>query len=406
MNGSQSFNIDRHGKCKSCSQAVVTAEVITCCSCSERFHAQCSAVDKANYLCTKTFLNLFLGASTKSNFKWFCDNCLTKFELSKVATVEDKYGELVTQISEIAKALNAVQNDVSEIKKSSADVVTKTTDSITTGCTHTKWSDQNRVQNMKASLVIKQSENGAPNINSLRELAVKNQIPVANVRVSKKGDTYIQCPTSKDRDKLQPLLQVDYGDKVNALTEKLPHISIVDIDKLDTHDTTESSKNDILSNIRSQNPEIANLISTGEEFTILFIKDGKSTNKCTAVARVSSRIRNLIKNNRNRLYIGINSCCVFDRFFVKRCNNCQEFGHYKDKCTNEVKCGHCGGDHQSDNCELKKDSTDPSLLSCCNCKASGLNDKGHSTFWNKCPAYVIAQKKLRSSIPYYDNLND
>ena len=190
------------------------------------------------------------------------------------------------------------------------------------------------------------------------------------------------------------------------MTEKLPHISIVDIDKLDTHDTTESFKNDILSNIRSQNPEIANLISTGEEFTILFIKDGKSTNKCTAVARVSSRIRNLIKNNRNRLYIGINSCRVFDRFFVKRCNNCQEFGHYKDKCTNEVKCGHCGGDHQSDNCELKKDSTDPSLLSCCNCKASGLNDKGHSTFWNKCPAYVIAQKKLRSSIPYYDNLND
>ena len=410
MSGCQVFNIDKQGKCKTCSQAVVTAEIITCCSCSERFHALCSASDKTNYLCNKTFLGLFLGASTKLNFKWFCDGCLTKFESSKVATMEDKYGELVSQMSEMTKALNAVQNDVLEIKKSSAEAVTNASVSVkqSTGYTdtvsgvETNWSNHNRVQNMKASLVIKQSSGTEPDINKLRELAIKNQIPVANVRISKKGDTFIQCPTSKDRDKLQPLLQADYGEnKVTSLKEKLPHISIVDIDKLDSHETL---KEDILSNICSQNLAIANLIKTGDEFTILFTKDGRTSDKCTAVARVSSQIRDLIKNNRNRIYIGINSCRVFDRFFVKRCNNCHEFGHYKDSCTNVVKCGHCGENHQSDSCTLK-DSSDISLLSCCNCKTIGLEHKGHSTFWNKCPAYTIAQRKLKSTIPYYDNLN-
>ena len=409
MGESKMFLIDKQGKCTTCSQAVVTAEIITCCSCSDHFHGQCSAVDKPNMVCNKTFLGLFLGASTKSNFKWFCDGCLTKFEVSKVATVEDKYGELVSQLAEVTKALTVVQTDISVIKNcsdksnshlpchsdhGSRDVIQRT---------ESDWSNVKRVDNMKASLVIKQAPGiNKPDLKRLREIAVQNKIPVSNVRTSKKGDTFIQCPTTKDRDRLEPLLHADYGkEEVAALKEKLPHISIVDILKTDGVNV---SKESILSDIRDQNPAISDLITAGEEFTVLFTKDGRNSDKCTAVARVSSKIRNFIKNSRNRVFIGISSCRVFDRFFVKRCNNCQEFGHYKDSCTNPVKCGHCGENHQSDTCTLK-DSPDLSLLSCCNCKSLGLDHKGHSTFWNKCPAYNIAQKKLQSSIPYYDNLN-
>ena len=40
-------------------------------------------------------------------------------------------------------------------------------------------------------------------------------------------------------------------------------------------------------------------MTNGEEFTVLFTRDGKSSDKCTAVARVSSKIRDFIKNNRD-----------------------------------------------------------------------------------------------------------
>ena len=158
--------------------------------------------------------------------------------------------------------------------------------------------------------------------------------------------------------------------------------------------------------IRSQNPHIDSLINSGDEFKILFTKTVPNSNKYTAVARVSCKIRDSIKVHRNRVYIGISSCRIFDRFFVKPCNSCQEFGHYKDSFRNEVKCGYCGNNHQSDQCHLRN-ATDFSQLKCCNCKLNHPDEeKGHSTFWIKCPSYMAAQKKLRSRIPYYEGLND
>ena len=53
MAESKVFLIDKQGKCTTCSQSVVTAEIITCCSCSEHFHGLCTAVDKANMICNK-----------------------------------------------------------------------------------------------------------------------------------------------------------------------------------------------------------------------------------------------------------------------------------------------------------------------------------------------------------------
>ena len=138
--------------------------------------------------------------------KWFCDACLTKFEVSKVATIEDKYGELVSQISKMADALSEVKKDVGEMKSSAVQVQANTGNTVTSD-----WSNHSRVKSMKASLMIKQKPGcQAPNFNKLREIAVKNHIPVSNVGVSQKGNTFIQCPTPEDRDKLQPLIQADF----------------------------------------------------------------------------------------------------------------------------------------------------------------------------------------------------
>ena len=236
----------------------------------------------------------------------------------------------------------------------------------------------------------------------VRDIAVRNQIPLSNVGVSQSGDTFIQCPSASARDKLQPLLEADLANKVVPLKEKLPQITIVDIDKTDAANL---SKESILMQVTNQNPEIARLIADNHEFTILFVKDGKSANKCIAVARVTCEIRNMIRRNRNHIYVGISSCRVLDRFFIKRCNKCQDFGHYKSDCTSDHEvCGYCGENHSSEICPLK-DTSDLSQLSCHNCKKAGLEHKGHSTFWNKCPVYLSAQKKLKSTIPYYDNLN-
>ena len=124
------------------------------------------------------------------------------------------------------------------------------------------------------------------------------------------------------------------------------------------------------------------------------------------VALVSPEIRDAIGQHRNRLYIGLESFRVYDRFNMKRCNKCNGFGHYKDSCEKSTMCGYCcSGDHESENCP-KKTLKDPTSFKCVNCKRDGLDGEGHSASWFKCPAYITAQKKVEGTIPYYEGLKN
>ena len=412
------FAIDQQGKCSSCAQAVVAGESITCCSCSLNFHAHsCSAFDKQEAICTATMLKHFTGNTTKSNFKWLCDVCLTKFEVDKASTVQDRFHEIISQVTKMAQDLDDVKKTVITIKSSAgsshvtaggACCTVNQASGATDGnpCNMSVWHDNNRVKNMRSSLVMKAKpgeQNSTVDLDRVKSLAIENKIAVAKIGVSQTGHTFVQCPSVQDRDKLQPLLSADFGNKdVVVLKEKLPHVSIVDIAKSQGDDISSTGfKDELLKQIRNQNHQVDTLIESGHEFEILFVRLGRDTSKCTAVARVSCKIRDVIRTNRNKLFIGICSCRVFDRFFVKRCNKCQGFGHYKGECTNQEVCGYCGGEHSSENCELKE-TNDFAKLKCVNCKKMNLPDSGHSTFWSGCPAYIAAQNKLRKTIPYYD----
>ena len=409
------FAVDQQGKCSTCAQAVGPSESITCCSCSITFHAHsCSAVDKQDSICTSSLLKLFAGSTTRNNFKFFCDVCLTKFETNKATVVEDRFHELMSQVTKMASTLNDVKSTVSTMSdKVCQPAITGNTaaNQNTTSAplaTSSPWSDNARVHNMRSSLIVKPkagNQSAQVDLDKVRSLAVTNKIPVSKVGISQTtGHTYIHCPSIKDRDRLQPLLTADLQDNdVVALKEKLPHVSIVDICKSSSDDiTTSDFKDNILQQVRNQNHQIDALIGAGNEFTILFVKQGRDSNKCTAVVRVSRKIRDMITANRNKLFIGITSCRVFDRFFVKRCNKCQEFGHYKADCPNKEVCGYCGGGHSSASCGLKE-GADYSAMKCVNCKKNNLCDSGHSAFWPSCPAYKAAQNKLRKSISYYDD---
>ena len=145
------------------------------------------------------------------------------------------------------------------------------------------------------------------------------------------------------------------------------------------------------------------LIDAGENFTVLFMKPPTGVySHYQIIARISPKIRDAIKSNWNRLYIGVQAIKVYDRFYVKRCNKCNQFGHYAKDCNNQKVCGVCcSEDHESQGCP-NKDTTDMTTVKCINCRKRGLEENGHKASWFKCPAYVEAQKKVRGTIPYYD----
>ena len=56
-----------------------------------------------------------------------------------------------------------------------------------------------------------------------------------------------------------------------------------------------------------------------------------------------------------------------------RCFKCQEFGHHRDRCPRNARCGRCGAEHEEDSC-----SASPR---CVNCKGS------HPSFSRDCPQW-------------------
>ena len=89
-----------------------------------------------------------------------------------------------------------------------------------------------------------------------------------------------------------------------------------------------------------------------------------------------------------------------DRFYVKRCNKCQKFGHYEKDCSEDACCGYCKGNHLSKDC-VDVEEGDFCNYKCINCERGEKDSVGHSAHWHKCPTYLDLQKKVKKSIPFY-----
>ena len=257
------------------------------------------------------------------------------------------------------------------------------------------WTDEGRVKKMKASLCI-QSNGAAVDMNKVKEIATTHRIQVSKATVKENGDVYVDLPSEENREKLTPLLNDETFAVHNVveLKSKLPTISILDVKQF-------ASKDDFVEKVMNQNPEIKALVEAGSTFSVVYSKDPPDTGDkkfYQVVVRVSEEVRKVIKQNNNKIYVELMSYRVVDRFYVKRCNKCQKFGHYEKDCQNEECCGHCTGGHHTVNCEIARD--DHENHECVNCKENGKDHK-HSATWYKCPMYIEMQKKLKKAIPYY-----
>jgi hypothetical protein len=160
--------------------------------------------------------------------------------------------------------------------------------------------------------------------------------------------------------------------------------------------------------IKKQNEVIKVLVDDGSHLSVLYTKpprQGVDKPYHQVVLRCSPDIRRAISNHDNHIFMGKMWHRVVDRFYIRRCNICQTYGHYQDKCPTPATpvCGYCAEPHLSTACPKKSGA--PRDYSCINCKSRGLDHQGHSTFWFNCCAYKEQQKKLERSIDFdYSNM--
>ena len=403
------FKVD-NSNCSSCKLKVADHQCLKCHKCDVIYHAVCNAApDKESLICNSTFLTTYLKPSTKENFTWICDKCKTSEEAEEVATVR-----------QLIKAMEVSHNGQISLLTGLVKALSEKIDTLTTAnqsdtapvSNNTVWDDREQIQKkmtVKSALVVKAEGDGNNvNLNAVKKLVTSEGIPVDSVIESTNGETYINLPDVESRDRISQLLEEKHGaNPVVKLNSKFPSVAIMGVTArhMINENNEEMTPEDIEESIYSQNKSIAQRIDNGSELKVVFVRKPPHGKKFyNVVVRVSPDIRVLLKNRRNKIHIGVSVHRIVDRFHVRRCNRCQDLGHYADKCDSEhVVCGFCAKEHKSDDCPDKH--KDHRHHKCINCSGAGIDASGHPAFWTKCPTYVAAQEKMKKTISYDYDLN-
>ena len=441
------FLLSKTGECDTCNTKISDKEIVKCRCCENKFHAICNQVaEKSQKICNVSFWQSYLTA--KQNFSWACDECLTKEETTTASSLKTQIDLLAQSVQSLRTEIQVPhdQNQIEDIvKKQVSDefaqfkielTESRATDQretsntlmealrlqmseelnlLTTAAANTvkdnplradtPWGDSSKVDKIKvdlvkSSLMVKPDNQGNPvDVNKIKTLAVNNGIPVNSIKVTTKGETFVNLPSEQIRNKFTPLLQAqESSNEVLNVKSKLPTISLLRV-------TEALTPNEIKEALYRQNENIKALMDAKSHLSVVFTKPpGENQDYHQIALRVSPEIRKSIKAYGDKVHIRGSFYKVDDRFYIKRCNRCQQFGHYADKCDHESPevCGYCTEHHKSNECPKR----DLHYLEheCVNCKSSELESKGHSTFWRYCPAYIIQQNKLKGSISYnYSN---
>ena len=262
----------------------------------------------------------------------------------------------------------------------------------------------------KHGMIISPNEDVNFSQSTWREIATKklSSVQINKVSTTKSGQCYIKFPNKQNQQKAMEVLKDEF--KVTAESKIIgisPKITIYDLDS-ETYcaNSQEKLKKDIL----IKNPEIKNLVDDGKTFEILFIKE-KHQNGNQAVVKVDPEILNALNNLKKIrktnavIFIQNSACRFYNRFHILQCYQCQSFGHRKGtpSCplasTNRNTCLYCSLNHQSKDCNLKKQ---PENFKCANCSRFANPDDEtqnlcHTTTDQNCPMF---QKQMEYVIKH------
>ena len=210
---------------------------------------------------------------------------------------------------------------------------------------------------------------------------LKMRVDIRNSFQRKNGDTVILCKSDQTRDTLKasienvvPEVQVKSPDKCRQT------IAVVGLD--DNYEGEE-----LLQSLVEQNYYLNAFASTSEISQHLRFVDTKplrnDSERFQAVFRISKELRQILHRHNDRLIVGVISCRVYNRLFVKRCSICQRYGHFMAQCQHKEDpcCAFCGGDHETKTCS--KDTG----KKCINCVRNGSDNVAHAAFFHGCPLF-------------------
>ena len=380
--------INEHSKCETCGLVPPQDQNVQCFLCNSVFHGYCEAMNKDENVGTKSMLKTFNAESTKGNFKFFCDICLTNFERDLVDTERKKVACLEAKVESMENKLDKIMSFLEKPNQCSQ---------ASYPLVENVWNDARRLSKVVTppqsnKLVIKANTNAERNKETRAhvENAIMEQKSPVQAYDNSNGDLVLLCENPNDRDQLKA--SVALKDKDITMSTPPPirdSITIVGLQK-------DYSKDEILEMLVIQNGFIHTICDPAdiekhiEIHAIRPLKNNASIFQ--AFVSISTILRNAISFRGDKITLGLRSCKVYDRYHVKRCNKCQHFGHYMNECPtpDAMICGKCGSHHHSTN-DCTGNHTE-----CINCVRNGhTSNTDHPTSSLLCPVLCKEQEKAK-----------
>ena len=385
------FKLDSDGNCGACNKLSLREESVQCYTCNGLFHVVCEHAQGDDKVATKTTVTNFLQPSTKGNFLFFCDQCLTEMEIRKTETETSR--------------VNALENRMMDVDQKLAEILTlmsaqnlKTKPGVQELPKNDIWSDKERLATVKAPepkavLVISGSsdpEKYQETQELIERVVVENEISLKESHKNKEGDLVLVCESKTARDELKNLVRTaDVELEINSPNSKQISITLVGLTKSYEHEEIMkmlSTQNEFIKMFKIQN-------DITQHMKIHVVKPCRNNPSVYQVfASVSSVFRDGLKNNKDKVIIGVTMCKVYERQSAKRCNNCQLYGHFAKNCPTpmEPSCAKCGEKHRTDQC-----MSPSGVRNCVNCVRNNEDETDHPVFFHKCPSLVKYQEDVQ-----------
>ena len=390
----ETFKVGDDSICPSCTKTPTQAECLQCYICKSVFHGICESTNNDTKLCTNSMIKAFHSPSTKNNFKFFCNNCLTEFERSmvesqaeKITNLEKNFLGMESKLNEITELLKRKETRNSNQQKTSKATISNI------------WHDKEKLETIKVPrptsvLVVKKvddEEKRAENQNVIETAIMDNNIPVVESYKNKSGDLFIVCESEDMRNELKSIVTSSIEDiVVNTPREKRHSITIVGL-------TKEYQEDEIIKMLVMQNSYINKFAISNnirDHIKVHVVKPLKNNpSRFQVFCDVSSILREGLHHFNEKVTLGLSSCKIYDRYNIKRCFNCQNFGHYFKDCPtkNEPICGKCSENHPTKDCVT-------SVLKCINCVRNKSDQVQHSTSSHLCPSLMKEQSLLKQKL--------
>ena len=211
------FKLDSNGTCQSCNVVAVAAENLQCFMCKTIYHCACPEMGEDDKVGTKLLINSYNWSSTKGNFKFFCDSCVTKLEI-------DTLNSETNRLNNVEDNITTIKSELAEIKtllKQGGKQATKQGNSNTID---NIWFNKDRLESTKVApaepmLVINNTQD--LNNESVEKAIVDNSIPVTKSFKNNAGDLFLVCDTPDSCDKLKDIIaSITENIQVKSVTRK------------------------------------------------------------------------------------------------------------------------------------------------------------------------------------------